>query len=35
MDVEVIHRKQIEQAILKFREIGEKNWQGEKLVSFK
>lgn len=35
MDVEVIHRKQIEQAILKFREIGEKNWQGEKQVSFK
>jgi hypothetical protein len=27
LDADAIHRKEIEQAIMKFRELGEKNWQ--------
>jgi hypothetical protein len=33
MDVDVINRSVIEQAIIKFRELGEKNWQAENSVS--
>jgi len=32
LDAEVINRTVIEQAIIKFRELGEKNWQAENSV---
>jgi hypothetical protein len=32
LDVDAIHRKEIEHAITKFRELGEKNWQAQNPV---